>query len=391
MLRTDEIRNARFTPVSRGAYNADEVDAFLGKAADSYQQAQDEILALRKKLGILADTVENYRKDEDAIKLSLLDAHRMAESVNKDAAAKAQATLDDAEAKSKSIVESANRQSAQIISDARDDARSIVDNARIAVASLTDRARKETEQTLSAAREKAAALLVQAQAKSDEIVGDSKRAYEFYSDALVKLKSQTSTYRSAVENLCMEQLTLLSAIPGEENAEKHAAAVSAVEEIAAELEPAQASDAADAIEETVMDVLAEAEAPVEEAAPEAAQAPAVEEAPAAEAAPVAEEAPVAEAAPAEAEAPVIEEAPAVEDVPAVEEAPVAEAAPAAEAVPAAQEEDDLFALIDSFDFSKDLPADLDHLRPASSAAQPKDSADDDGLSDLFDSLLADEN
>ena len=133
MLTTDQILNAMFTPVSRGAYSAEEVDAFLKTVAESYKQALQDNKELIKKISILADKIESYRSDEEAIKLALLDARRLAETIGKEASEKAEAVVADAEAKSKAIVDDATAESNRMVDDARERAKEIVDNARIAV------------------------------------------------------------------------------------------------------------------------------------------------------------------------------------------------------------------------------------------------------------------
>ena len=213
MLRTEQILNAKFTPISKGTYSADEVDAFLKTVAESYEGLIGEKNELIKKISILADKVESYRNDEEAIKLSLLDAHRMAETVNKNAKEKADSLVSDAEGKSKIILDGANRQSAQIVSEARDKAKEIVDNARTAVTSLTERAQRETDQTISAAKAKANEIVADAEAEGKRIIGSSKKSYEFYTAEIAKMQDATSKFKASVEALCKGQLNLLDDIP----------------------------------------------------------------------------------------------------------------------------------------------------------------------------------
>jgi cell division initiation protein len=123
MLRTEQILNATFTPVSKGTYSAEEVDAFLRTVAASYEESLGENRELIKKISILADKIESYRNDEEAIKLALLDAHKMAESISKSASDKAEALVADAENKSKILLDGANRQTAQMIEEAREQAK----------------------------------------------------------------------------------------------------------------------------------------------------------------------------------------------------------------------------------------------------------------------------
>ncbi len=213
MLKTEQILNAKFTPVSKGTYSAEEVDSFLKTVADSYEQSLNENRELIKKISILADKIESYRNDEEAIKLSLLDAHRMAETVNKNAKEKAESLVSEAEGKSKIILDGANRQSSQIIDEAREKAKEIVDNARTAVASLTDRAQKETDLAIASARTKSAEIISIAEEKGNEIIGTSKQSYDFYSSELARLKAETEKFKALILDICNNQINLVNDIP----------------------------------------------------------------------------------------------------------------------------------------------------------------------------------
>ena len=213
MLTTEQILNAKFTPVSKGTYSAEEVDAFLNTVAASYENSLNSNQELIKKISILADKIESYRSDEEAIKLSLLDAHRMAETVNKNAKDKADAVVADAESKSKIILDGANRQSNILVEEAREKAKEIVDNARTAVASLTDRAQKETDLAINSAREKSAEIISKAEEEGKKIIGSSKEAYEFYSSELERIKAETENYKKVISEICNNQLSLINTIP----------------------------------------------------------------------------------------------------------------------------------------------------------------------------------
>lgn len=330
MLKTEQILNAKFTPVSKGTYSAEEVDAFLKTVADSYEQSLNENRELIKKISILADKIESYRSDEEAIKLSLLDAHRMAETVNKNAKDKADNLVAEAEGKSKIILDGANRQSSQIIEEAREKAKEIVDNARTAVASLTDRAQKETDLAIASARTKSAEIISKAEEKGNEIIGTSKQSYEFYSSELAKLKSETEKFKALISDICNNQLSLINAIP--EVVLAAPAAGEGAEEAVVEAETA----------EEILDIPEPEEAAQEEVAQE-----------------------IAPEVPADAEE---EEA----DIEAEEEAEEL-AAQEAEVEPAAIEitddSDDLFSLIDEMEFDDNLIASsIDEIVPVSTDA-----------------------
>ncbi len=264
MLKTEQILNAKFTPVSKGTYSAEEVDEFLKTVAQSYEQSLSEKNELIRKMGILADKVESYRNDEEAIKLALLDAHKMAENINKTSNDKAAVIIDEAEKKAADITAQAEYKASQTIEEAREQAKSIVDNAKTAVASLTDRAQSETEKAIVSAQEKAAEIIADAENQRAAIIGNSKASYEYYSKEIEKIKTETAEFKAAVEKLCAEQLKLVDTIP-----EITVEAAPVIEET----EAVEEIEEAPAVEEPVIEEEVEeesvAEAPAEEEIEEA--------------------------------------------------------------------------------------------------------------------------
>lgn len=392
MLKPEQIVNAKFTPVSKGTYSAEEVDAFLKTVASEYEKSLAEKAELIKKISILADKIESYRSDEEAIKLALLDAHKMAESVSKTAKNKADETVAEAETKSKAIVDGANRQSAQLIDEARTQARDIVDNAKNAVTSLTERAQNETNRTINAARSKAAEIIAAAENRGKAIIGNSRDEYTKYIAAIEEAKKDAAIFKQTLADLCRKELEQVEALPDDciIVAEDVGDDVTLCDEPAAEIAEELTVEAAE-VEETVEEKPAEPTIPAEAVfEPEAAK----------------EEEATEESEP---------EQPAEEEIPQVEAAVyVPEQPKEAEAEEQEIEEDfdDLFSLIDSTD-SENIAADIDDVLPeatedevAAEAAEDEeefegfkvdldeiadaeedDDDDDDDISSLFDSLF----
>ena len=392
MLKPEQIVNAKFTPVSKGTYSAEEVDAFLKTVASEYEKSLAEKAELIKKISILADKIESYRSDEEAIKLALLDAHKMADSVSKTAKNKADETVAEAETKSKAIVDGANRQSAQLIDEARAQARDIVDNAKNAVASLTERAQNETNRTINAARSKAAEIIAAAENRGKAIIGNSRDEYTKYIAAIEEAKKDAAIFKQTLADLCRKELEQVEALPDDciIVAEDVGDDVPLCDEPAAEIAEKLTVEAAE-VEETVEEKPAEPTIPAEAVfEPEAAK----------------EEEATEESEP---------EQPAEEEIPQVEAAVyVPEQPKEAEAEEQEIEEnfDDLFSLIDSAD-SENIAADIDDVLPeatedevAAEAAEDEekfegfkvdldeiadaeedDDDDDDDISSLFDSLF----
>ncbi len=80
MITAKEIREVKFNR-SLGGYKTNEVDAFLDRCAD----AVEELIKLNneneRKMQVLAETVVDYRNQEDSIRSALISAQRMSESV----------------------------------------------------------------------------------------------------------------------------------------------------------------------------------------------------------------------------------------------------------------------------------------------------------------------
>lgn len=202
MLRPEQIANAKFTPVSAGAYSAEEVDKYIAAVAAAYKEIQDENEVLNKKIRILADTVEKYRGDEDAIKAALLDAHKMADSVTKSSKENADAAIAGANAEAERIKTNADKQALDLVNAARTQAADIVTNARNAVASIQERARTQADETLANANKESQKIIGDAEKQSAGIIGNSKKMFEFYSEELKKVKAELQQFRTMVEMLC---------------------------------------------------------------------------------------------------------------------------------------------------------------------------------------------
>ena len=109
MISPQEIRTVTFDKVMRG-YRPEDVDALLQQLAQQMEQLQAEKESAEKKLYILAQKVEEYRKDEDNLKIALLNAQRMGENVIKEAKQKAESILREAGIKSEDITRAALEQ-----------------------------------------------------------------------------------------------------------------------------------------------------------------------------------------------------------------------------------------------------------------------------------------
>ena len=97
MLTPQEVSTHAFTKAVMGGYNMTMVDEFLDELTDDYTALYKENAALKAKLKVLVEKVEEYRATEDSMRATLLTAQRMADSIVKDAEAKRDEMLAQAE------------------------------------------------------------------------------------------------------------------------------------------------------------------------------------------------------------------------------------------------------------------------------------------------------
>ena len=97
MLTPQEVSGRAFSKAAFGGYNMAMVDEFLDEVTDDYTALYKENAALKAKLKVLVDKVEEYRATEDSMRAALLTAQRMANTMVEEAEEKKKAVLAGAE------------------------------------------------------------------------------------------------------------------------------------------------------------------------------------------------------------------------------------------------------------------------------------------------------
>lgn len=203
MLTPAQIRSHRFISAVRGSYKAEEVDAFFEDVAASYEQAFRENAELIKKIGVLAQKVEEYRNEEDNIKATLLTAQRVADEMNNDAREK----------------------SAQMLQSATDKLEYAESSSKIKAQLVIDEANKTARDKIFEAEIKANQTLADAVKKAEDLLADSKRESV---EQLERIKDELQK-----ENLCLEILKKESSSFRDELLEKYKQHMAFIHEIPA--------------------------------------------------------------------------------------------------------------------------------------------------------------
>lgn len=109
MRSPKEIRDTEFEKASRG-YNIQDVDAFLSLIADEVEVLIAEKAEMQTKMMMLAEKVDQYRGDEDALRSALVSAERMKDSLLQEAQQQKEIVLRDAQQKADKLIEDAQKE-----------------------------------------------------------------------------------------------------------------------------------------------------------------------------------------------------------------------------------------------------------------------------------------
>ncbi len=283
MLTPDKIREKSFQTTGRGSYRAEDVDSFLNEVSASYEQMFKENGDLIKKISILAKKVEEYRADEESLKLALLNAQKLADRIVAEAKENAEKDTEDARAEAAKL---------------REDAKADADETEA-------KAKRESDAIIESAKAEAEKIVKEANRQSNEILGNINRKVTHETLVYDMVKKEASEFKAKLVAMYKEHINLINQLPEIVDEELDKAEPTPVAEETAEVEeePVVIEEAAPVVVEDIeeieeVEVVAEPEAEViDETVEEAVEEVEVIEEPAVEVAEI-------EEAPAEPEVPV---------------------------------------------------------------------------------------
>ncbi len=183
MLTPNEIREKRrnFEKGTFG-YKTDEVDAFLDEIADDYEVLYNNNEESEDKIIKLVEKINEYREDEDAIKLALLSAQKESKKILAEANAKSEQMLAEASAKSEEVA----RQS-----------------------------EIECEKIINEHKERCAKLIKENTEATEKKIAAVKAEYELQSQRLADVKREVAQFKAALTQIFNKQLALVNELPDE--------------------------------------------------------------------------------------------------------------------------------------------------------------------------------
>lgn len=97
MITPQSIKEKTFEKAVFGGYDMGSVDNFLDEVSADLALLQKENATLKAKMKVLVDKVEEYRSNEDAIRMAIVSAQRLGKVIESEAKETAAATIAKAE------------------------------------------------------------------------------------------------------------------------------------------------------------------------------------------------------------------------------------------------------------------------------------------------------
>ena len=107
MITPQDIKEKTFEKALFGGYDMAAVDAFLEEISSDLALLQKENATLKGKMKVLVDKVEEYRGNEDALRMAVVSAQRLGNIIERESKEKAEAMVADATAEADRITREA--------------------------------------------------------------------------------------------------------------------------------------------------------------------------------------------------------------------------------------------------------------------------------------------
>ncbi len=202
MLTPDKIKEKSFQTTGRGSYRSDDVDSFLSEVSASYEQMFKENTDLIKKISILAKKVEEYRADEESLKMALFNAQKLADRI-----------VAEAKETAANEVASVKDETDTLRADAARDAAALEENAKNESEAMLATAKRESDALVASAKAEAEKLLKDATAEAKEILGNINRKVTHESLVYEMVQKEASEFKSKLVAMYKDHINLINQLP----------------------------------------------------------------------------------------------------------------------------------------------------------------------------------
>lgn len=241
MLRPEQIRIHHFTLTNKGTYKAEEVEAYMTEVLTSYEQMFRENGELVRKIGLLAERVEEYRRDEDNIRAALLTAQRMADKIQKDANEQTAQQIQETNEQTTKQIQETNEKTAQQIQEANRLAETTVSQAQERAQNMLTQAKQKSEMAVVASKTEAARILTEVESRAKAILKDAndraqaalleqERKMTLEQQTLMQMREEAAQFKADLMEAYQQQIELIEKLPRQLAAQQLEQAQSLTEE-----------------------------------------------------------------------------------------------------------------------------------------------------------------
>ncbi len=211
MMTPSQLKEYEFKTAGRNAYKADDVDDFFAEVAANYTKMFHENGELVRRVGLLADRLEKFKKEEEEIKSAVVSAQRAADIIVRDA----RNSVADAESEAQAVLAAAKSEAEMIKSDAEKQA--IADSEL-----LLSMTRDKAQEIIKKAKEEAGEILLKANSTAKDAMGAATRTMTSESLHFEMLKKEVAEFKSSILNQYKSHIELITRLPdlAEEEAKK---------------------------------------------------------------------------------------------------------------------------------------------------------------------------
>ena len=202
MLTPDRIKEKTFQTSGRGSYRAEDVDSFFREVSASYEQMFKENTDLIKKISVFAKKIEEYRADEDSLKMALLNAQKLADKI-----------VAEAKETAANEVASVKGETDRLRAEAASDAAALELNAKNESEAMLSSAKKESAELLANAKAEAEKLIDDATKEAKEILGNINRKVTHESLVYEMMQKESTVFKQRLVSMYKEHINLINKLP----------------------------------------------------------------------------------------------------------------------------------------------------------------------------------
>lgn len=202
MLTPMEIKDKRFQPAGRNSYKSEDVDLFFDSVTESYEQMFKENAELIKRVSMLAERLEQYKKDEDSIKSAVLTAQRAADKIEKEAQERSQLLSSESE-----DILAAAKAEVEIIK------KDTIESVHAEMSELIESSKEEAELILTNAKKDALDIISEAENEAKSLQGAATRTLTSESILYDMLKKEVSEFKNELMARYKTHIELITQLP----------------------------------------------------------------------------------------------------------------------------------------------------------------------------------